>query len=76
MWTVEGLIGTLVDSNEIVALWEQTTYDDNGVPVIQRIWKGMGHELPYRYLNRTVDRIFGTIPEDIMDADTINILII
>ena len=75
MWTVEGLIGTLVDSNEITALWEQVT-DDDGVHVKHMIWKGMGHELPYRYLNRTVDRIFGTIPEDIMDADTINILII
>ena len=74
MWTVEDLIGTLVDSNEIIALWEQDT-DDNGVYVFNMIWKGMGHELPYRYLNRTVERIFGTIPENLMDADTINIWI-
>lgn len=74
MWTVEDLIGTLVDSNEIVALWEQVT-DDNGVYVKQMIWKGMGHQLPGRYLSRTVKRIFGTIPENIIDADTINILI-
>lgn len=74
MWTVEGLIRTLVDSNEIVALWEQVT-DDNSVYVKQMIWKGMGHQLPYRYLSRAVKRIFGTIPENIIDADTINILI-
>lgn len=74
MWTVEGLIGTLVDSNEIVALWEQVT-DDNSVYVKQMIWKGMGHQLPYRHLSRPVKRIFGTIPENIIDADTINILI-
>lgn len=76
MWTVDYLIETLVDSNEIIALWEQVTDDGGGVPVMHMIWKGMGHELPYRYLNRTVDRIFGVIPENIMDADTINILII
>lgn len=75
MWTVERLVGTLVDSNEIIALWEQDT-DDDGVYVKHMIWKGMGHELPDRYLSRTVDRIFGTIPENVIDADTINILII
>jgi len=35
----------------------------------------MAHSLPAEYSERVFVRVFGTVPESIMDADTVNILV-
>ena len=67
------LIDTIFSHNERVAIWkEYRNGDERGC---ERLWQGMAHKLPCEYLNSRIVRIFGLIPETIMDADIINIIV-
>lgn len=74
---VKDLVDVIFSHNEIVALWsnEDPWGEDTDKNHYYKQWKGMGWEIPERFTNREVIRIFGCIPESISDADTINILI-
>ena len=50
-----------------MALWE---FLDNGHSLL---WRGMAYLIPYKYKEFKFNRIFGTIPLHITEADTINI---
>lgn len=63
------LFDSLISHNEVIALWV-----DIGRACKECTWRGMAHELPDEYKNKSVVRIFGTIPPSITEADTINIL--
>lgn len=66
-------IDTIISHNESIALWINVKDEDNYYK--RMVWSGMAHELPDYLLDVKVDRIFGTIPESIMKADRLNILI-
>lgn len=75
--TVKELMGSIVDTNEIVALWGQFSnneFNDYRYDTA-RIWKGMGHQIPENFMSWNVVGIRGFIPENILEADTINIVI-
>lgn len=71
--TVSSLIGTIVGTNEVVAIWERRKDSDGRYHAL--LWKGMAWDIPEEYLDRVFMKIFGTIPESIMDADTVNIAV-
>jgi hypothetical protein len=64
------IIDKIISHNEIVSIWQPLSKGAS-----KEIWHGMAHEMPGSILNLPFDRIFGTIPESITQADTINILI-
>lgn len=65
--TLNDAIDTVFSHNEIVSIWKhEREYDI-------LLWHGMAHEIPKEYLSHNNWRIFGTIPEKISSADTINI---
>ena len=71
-------VGDLIDKvfshNEIVALWyeEEPTED---VRYDKQIWRGMAWDIPKVYKECKFIKIFGAVPESIVEADTINIRI-
>ncbi len=67
---VQDLIDTIFSHNEIIALWVNATPDSKKL-----IWRGEAWRLPEEHKNKTVDRIFGVIPEFTPQSDTINILL-
>ena len=73
---VKDLIDTIFSHNEIIAIWENREDDGNCFHYL--LWRGMAWDLkekqPNLY-NSRFQRIFGTIPQSITQADTINILI-
>lgn len=70
---VADLIDVIFSHNERVGIWvEYRNGDESGCALL---WKGMAHELPRQHLNSRFVRIFGLIPETIMDADIINIIV-
>jgi len=70
---VADLIDVIISHNERVGIWvEYRNGDESGCALL---WKGMAHELPRQHLNSRFVRIFGLIPETIMDADIINIIV-
>ena len=70
---VADLIDVIFSHNERVGIWvEYRNGDESGCALL---WKGMAHELPRQHLNSRFVRIFGMIPETIMDADIINIIV-
>ena len=64
------VIDKIISHNEIVSIWKPLDSSAS-----KEIWHGMAHEMPGSIMNLPFDRIFGTIPESITQADTINILI-
>ena len=64
------LIYDIISHNETVSIWKPIDSSAS-----EQIWHGMAHEMPLNILNLEFKHIFGTIPEYITQADTINILI-
>lgn len=71
---VDNLIDTIISHNEIVAIWENRRNENGEYRYL--LWRGMAHQIPKEYLNRLFDKIFGTVPENISEADTINIAVL
>lgn len=63
-------VDLIFSHNEIIALWE---IDKSDKSYSNRVWKGMAWDIPNKYLDCNNWRIFGTIPESIVDADILNI---
>lgn len=59
-----------IGNNEIVALWFET---DQNSRVLY--WRGSAWKIPKECRKWKVSRVYGTIPESICQADTINIII-
>ena len=70
---VKDLIDTIIGHNEIVAIWERRKNKEGRYHAL--LWKGMALDIPEEYLERTFLKIFGTVPEIITEADTINIAV-
>ena len=68
---VKDLIDTIISHNEIVAIWERRKNKEGRYHAL--LWKGMAWDIPEEYLERTFLKIFGTVPESITEADTVNI---
>lgn len=66
---VKDLIDNIISHNEVVSIWKPLSTQSS-----EEIWHGMAHAIPAHIANLTFKRIFGTIPEHITQADTINIL--
>ena len=64
------IIDNIISHNEIIALWVE---EKDTIHYHRLVWKGMAHQLPDNMKNLKFCKIFGCIPEDIMEADTINI---
>lgn len=64
-------IDVVFSHNQRVAIWE---YDEKRMST--RVWIGMAWELPIQYHNVVSWKIFGAVPESIVDADLINISIL
>lgn len=67
---VKEAIDKIFSHNEIVSLWKTDEVDAN---YSNRVWKGMAWDIPDKYLECDDWKIFGTIPESIIEADIINI---
>ena len=67
---LKNAINKLFGHNEIIALWFET---DQQYKVL--LWRGEAWKLPKEYEKLRIARFFGTIPQSICEADTINILI-
>lgn len=66
------IVDTIFSHNELIALWHNSKRND----CKKLIWEGEAWAIPDEYLDFKFDRIFGSIPENIFDADKINILVI
>lgn len=53
-------------------MWIEETED---VRYDKQIWRGMAWDIPKQYMDCKFEKIFGTVPESIVEADTINIRI-
>lgn len=71
--TVEDVISRLFSHNEIIALWKEVKEE---VSYHEIIWRGMAWDIPKEYKDCEFVKLFGTIPESIAQADTINIEIV
>ena len=67
--TVGDMIDKWFSHNETVAIW----HDKKGENCHYLLWEGMGWDIPNEFKELSFIKFFGTIPESIMDADTINI---
>ena len=70
---VKDLIDAIISHNEIVGIWERRKNKEGRYHAL--LWKGMAWDIPEEYLDRTFLKIFGTVPESITDADTVNIAV-
>lgn len=70
-YKVKDLIDTIISHNEIVGIWERRKNKEKRYHAL--LWKGMAWDIPKEYLDRTFLKIFGTVPESITEADTVNI---
>lgn len=70
---VKDLIDTIISHNEIVGIWERRKNKEERYDVL--LWRGMAWDIPKEYLDRTFLKIFGTVPESITKADTVNIAV-
>ena len=61
----------LFSHNSIIAIWVEIPKEHCS----QRLWRGMAWDIPEKYKEMPFKRIFGSIPESIYEADTINILV-
>ena len=68
--TVNEAVDKLFSHNEIISLWreikEETSYHE-------LVWNGMAWDIPDELKNCKFVKIFGIIPESIIQADIINI---
>lgn len=64
-------VDAIFSHNQRVAIWE---YDEERMST--RVWIGMAWELPIQYHSVVSWKIFGVVPESIVDADLINISIL
>jgi hypothetical protein len=60
----------IVSQNETICIWRPIDSSAN-----EALWHGPFWKCPQKYLDTQLDKIFGCIPESIVKADTINILI-
>lgn len=67
--TVGDMIDKWFSHNETVAIW----HDKKGENCHYLLWKGMGWDIPNEFKELSFIKFFGTVPESIMDADTINV---
>ena len=71
--TVNEAVDKLFSHNETISLWkeikEETSYHE-------LVWNGMAWDIPDELKNCRFVKIFGTIPESIIQADNINIEIV
>jgi hypothetical protein len=65
-------VDKLFSHNEIIALWYDKPNDRDGSYFL---WRGEAWRLPENYKPLRLLRFFGTVPERISEADTINILV-
>lgn len=70
---VKDLIDKVIGHNEIVAIWERRKGEEGRYSVL--LWQGMAWDIPEEYLARTFLKIFGTVPDNITKADTVNIAV-
>lgn len=66
-------IDNIFSHNERVAIWATDLQEPH---YSRLIWKGMGHQIPEKFMDYRCNRdwrIFGTVPESIIDGDVINI---
>lgn len=70
---VKNLIDRVIGHNEIVAIWERRKNKEGRYHIL--LWRGMAWNIPEEYLNRTFLKIFGTVPESISNADSVNIAV-
>lgn len=68
--SVENVIDKLFSHNEIVALWCKVEKD---VTYQKLVWRGMAWDIPKKFKSCGFVKFFGTIPQNISQADTINI---
>ena len=68
---VKDLKDTIISHNEVVGIWERRKNKEGRYHAL--LWKGMAWDIPEEYLDRTFLKIFGTVPESIAEADTVNI---
>lgn len=68
--SVENVIDKLFSHNEIVALWCKVEKD---VTYHKLVWRGMAWDIPKKFKSCGFVKFFGTIPQNISQADTINI---
>lgn len=64
------LVDKIFSHNEIVALWKE---EKDEISYHKLLWRGMAWDIPSEYKNCKFVKIFGTIPESIVEADTINV---
>ena len=63
-------IDVLFSHNEIIALW----YDKpNDTQHSFLLWRGEAWNIPEEFKDQRIIKIFGLVPESVMDADTINL---
>lgn len=72
-YKIKDAVDALFSHNEIVSLWIKV---EKEITYHQLIWNGMAWNIPEELKTCDFVKIFGTIPETITQADTINIEII
>lgn len=60
----------IVSHNETICIWAPVDSHSD-----MTLWHGPFWQCPQKYLDIELDKIFGCIPESIVEADTINIRI-
>lgn len=75
MWnfTVGEMIDMAFSHNAIIALWCKENEMKENKDIL--VYRGMAWATPDEYLSLKVKEFFGVIPENIVQADTINILV-
>ncbi len=63
----------LFSHNEIIALWVEESNEDGRYH--QEFWRGEAWKLPEKFKYAYINKFFGTIPESMMEADTLNICV-
>lgn len=67
---LKNAVDKLFSHNETIALWCETDQHYKAL-----LWRGEAWRLPKEHQKLRIARFFGTIPQSICNADTINILI-
>lgn len=69
--TVNDVVDKLFSHNELISLWK---VEEDGLEWFhKRIWHGMAWNIPKELKQCQFVKIFGTIPESIVNADIINV---
>lgn len=70
---ITDVVDKLFSHNEFISLWIE---EKNDITFHTKIWSGMAWDIPDEFKSYKFVRIFGTVPESIVQADTINIEVI